>query len=353
MATIYDVAKCAKVSPKTVSRVMNGEGPVGESTRQKVLSAMQQLGYVPSKAARSMRQNKSGLIGLITGAITRAPQLLNPIGLPDIFIVQGIQEVIAEKGLTLMIADTGGDSSKVEPLIHTFQQHRVEGLLYVADYHREVHLEANLTALPLVLVNCYDQTGLPSVLPDDYEGQRKLTERIIAHGHRRIAYLSLDDILDATQLRTQGYRDALTAAGIAYDPALVVVGLKQNADDSHQAFALAVEYLMNLEDRPSVICCGNDEIALRLYGHLRTRGFRLPEEISVAGYDNHRAIAETLFPPLSTVELPYYAMGRKGAELLFDCMQNNHDIALTTQNPIRVQGPIVWRSSIIPRDKAR
>ena len=108
MPTIYDIAKAAQVSPKTVSRVINNDAPVRLETRQQVEQAMNELGYVPSKAARSMRSNRSGIVGLITGAVSQSSELSEPHGLPDLFIVQGIQRVLADEEITLMIADTGG-----------------------------------------------------------------------------------------------------------------------------------------------------------------------------------------------------------------------------------------------------
>jgi LacI family transcriptional regulator len=345
MSTIYDVAREANVSPKTVSRVINGDAPVGRATREKVEQAIAKLGYVPSNAARMMRSSKSGLIGLITGAISNTPEPGEPTGLPDIYIVQGIQRAMASQGMTLMIADTGGRSDKVEELVRTFTQHRVEGLIYVADYHRGVEFDASRADCPVVLANCYDGKGTPCIVPDDRACQKALVERLIAHGHRRIGFLTLDDSMDASGLRLEGYRDALIAAGIPFDPALVRPGFRE-VHQPHNSSDLgpALEALLSLDKRPSVICCGNDEMALRLYGLLRTRGLRLPEEISVAGFDNYRAIAETLLPPLTTVELPYRRMGEEAAHLLLSLIGGDTE---KPREPVLVPGPVVWRSSVI------
>jgi len=344
VSTIYDVAARAKVSPKTVSRVLNGDAPVGEKTRARVENAMRELGYVPSQAARMMRSNKSGLIGLITGAISRNAEPTEPTGLPDLHIVQGIQQYMAENGMTLMIADTGGALDRVAPLIQTFQEHRVEGLIYVSDYHREIDLSGAVATCPVHLVNCYDASGLPCVLPDDRAGQKALTERLIAHGHRRIAYVTLDGRMDATSLRSQGYQDALALAGIPFDPTLLIEGHVQDAHDANDRLARAIDDLLALPQPPSVICCGNDEMALRLYGHLRRRGLRVPEEISIAGFDNYRAIAETLFPPLTTVELPYRLMGRRVAERLIAQISGQSTSDFTASELIAA--PVVWRASV-------
>ena len=344
MATIYDVAKAAGVSAKTVSRVLNSDGPVGRETREAVEAAMSALGYVPSNAARMMRSQKSGLIGLITGAISTAKELITrPAGLPDLFILQGIQQVISQSGMTLMIADTDGRPDRVAPLISTFLQHRVEGLIYIAEYHQRVELPRLPLGTPMVLANCFDDIDTPSILPDDERGQHDLVARIAAAGHRRIAYLTLRSGISATTLRLQGYRAALVAAGIAYDPALVQdCGLEENEGET-QLLWDAIDRMLRLPDPPTAFCCGNDKMALKVYGILRSRGLKLPEEISVAGYDNYRVIAETLYPPLTTVELPYAAMGVRTAQRLLAMISGE---SRQEKGPTLVSGPVYWRGSV-------
>ncbi|MCE0505917.1 LacI family transcriptional regulator [Roseivivax sp. GX 12232] len=341
MATIYDVAKKAGVSPKTVSRVINGDAPVGPKTREAVEAAIRELEYRPSRAARTMRSSRSGLIGLITGAISRGDGASGPSGLPDLFIVQAIQRVVAEAGLTLMIADTGDEENRAGALIETFAQHRVEGLIYVADHHQRIET-LDASGMPLVLANCFDDAGTPAVLPDDRAGQRALVERVIASGHRRIAYLTLTEGMIATELRSQGYREALEAAGIPYDPALVSEGFADHGKGPRPFIASALDRLLSLDDRPTVICCGNDELALRLYGELRDRGIRVPQEISVAGYDDYRVISETLYPPLTTADLNYHGIGEAAARRLLSLIAGEPASA----DVERIGGPVCWRQSV-------
>mgnify|MGYP000020564427 CR=1 FL=1 len=341
MPTIYDVAKLAGVSPKTVSRVINADAPVGISTRERVESAIHDLGYRPSKAARMMRSNRSGLVGLITGAISQIPDTNEPRGLPDLFLIQGIQKVMAEHDLILTIADTGGDYDRVPRLIEAFLEHRVEGLIYVADHHQQVNLDVYKADVPVLLVNCYDDKQTPSILPDDIAGQRDLVERLIAHGHRRIAFLGLDQNTAAGALRLEGYRQAMQGAGLPIDTSWVQQGHSRQASDLNAYLDNALSQV--LPSKPSVICCGNDEMALRVYGLLRTQGIRVPEEVSVAGYDNYKAIAETLYPTLTTVELPYVDMGRLAGQQLVDMIEGRTG---PTDSPRLVAGPVVWRSSV-------
>lgn len=347
MATIYDVAGLAGVSPKTVSRVLNQDAPVSAKTRAAVEAAIKELGYIPSSAARIMRSNRSGLVGVITGAISRHHNHHSG-GLPDMFLVQGIQHTMAGAGKTVMIADTGNCFGQVETLMRTFQEHRAEGILYVAEFHQEVGLPDLKPNCPLVLVNCFDRQGTPSVLPDDEQGQYGLVKRIIASGHRRIAYLSLQPQVIASELRRRGYRRALEESGIAYDAALDSAGYPDYTNRSESLLA-AVEKLLRLAEPPTVLCCGNDEMAVRLYGILRSRGIKVPEEMSVAGYDDHRSISETLFPPLTTADLPYTAMGARAAQMLLDAVVGKD----LPQQPVIVGGDTVWRESVIDINPAK
>ena len=340
MATIYDVARTAGVSPKTVSRVLNGDAPVGQRTRQDVEDAMTQLGYVPSSAARALRSNRSGLIGVISGAVSDADEEPQLSGLPEILILKGLQDVFDYNGRTLLLADTGGKQGRAPQLLRTLAEHRVEGIVYVAPFHQEVRLPPVPVGQRVALANAYDRAGTPSVVPDDYTGQKELVTGLIARGHRRIAYLQLPPELDATRHRTRAYLDALREAGIEYDPAIVVPADVGNGDPTVRVATLygAIAEVLGADPAPTAICCGNDRMAIAVFGMLRTRGLRIPDDISVAGYDDHRLVSETLFPTLTTVELPYRAIGRRAAELLFESERPT--------TPIEIGGPVCWRGSV-------
>ena len=346
MTTIYDVARLANVSPKTVSRVLNSDAPVSRDTRDQVEAAIANLGYLPSNAARMLRSNRSGLVGMITGAISNGPNAVAAAGLPDLFIVQGIQQALAGSRMTLMIADTGGMQDRVAPLIQTFLRHRVEGLIYVAEYHQRVSLPKLPQGTPMVLVNCFDDQGTAAILPDDRRGEADLVARLIGAGHRRIGFLTLREDMVAGRLRRLGYHDALRAAGIADDADLVQACDLSGRDGEAQLLWDAIDRMLRLPDPPTVLCCGNDKMALMVYGILRTRGSRVPEDISVAGYDNYRIIAETLFPPLTTVDLPYAAMGVRAAQRLLGLISGE---TWKDPGPMLVAGPVLWRQSVTER----
>lgn len=345
MATIYDVAKRAGVSPKTVSRVLNRDAPVAEKTLKAVTEAMDALGYVPSHAARSIKSNKSGLIGLITGAISSTDEASSTAGLPELFIVQGAQAIIEKSRKTLLISDTGGRMDRVPGLIRTFQEHRVEGILYVSDFHKPLDMSLPGEGIPKVLVNCFDGDETPAIIPDDEGGQRTLTRAVVAAGHKRIAYLTLAPSLVATKLRLKGYKDALAEAGIPFDPNLVLAADLSGSRGEHQLIWDALDKFFQGEDAPTAICCGNDRMAMAVYGILRKRGISVPEDVSVVGYDDHQLISETLYPGLTTAELPYSAMGARAAEVLLEMLADPEQSSPAA--PISISGQLKQRQSLV------
>ena len=346
MATIYDVAKSAGVSAKTVSRVLNKDAPVAEQTRKAVETAMGELGYIPSFAARSMRRGRSGLVGVVSTAITETRASPEYNGLPEIFIYQGIQDILQETGRTLLIGDAGGTADGLARLLRTFAEHRVEGVIFVAPDHRRLTLPDPSGMGPFVIANGFDDRGTAAVVPDDRGGQRRLVDRLIEIGHRRIAYLTFANELVATKERVQGWREAHEAAGLTVDPALQREA--EPLDEGPEARRRRIKYLLSsllaLDEPPTVICTGNDRQAMQLYGILRSQGVRVPEDMSIAGYDDHQLISETLYPSLTTVELPYRQMGEVAAQRLIECLGGE---TRTDMAPIRVSGEVVWRDSVI------
>jgi len=345
LATIYDVARAAGVSPKTVSRVMNGDAPVNVRTKEAVQAAIGQLGYVPSSAARTMRSTRTRLIGLVTGAISGPQAAGGATGLPDLQIVQGIQRALGEAGLTLLISDTDGDAGRIPLLVRALREHRVEGVFYVANHHQRIKFATAALAERLVLVNAFDDAGTPCVLPDDRQGERDVVAGLIARGHRRIGFLTLPPSLVAYGLRLEGYRQALAEASIDWDPALVIDADRDGAPEERIVIQAALDSMLALPEPPTVVCCGNDRMAVTVYDVLRGRGVAVPQEMSVAGFDDYRVISETLHPQLTTMELPYTRMGEAAARLMLKELRGGEKAHKGTR--ILVKGDLRWRASVV------
>lgn len=258
MSAIHAVARLAGVSAKTVSRVLNGEGQAAPRMRETVQGAIGLLDYVPSNAARTTRSNRFGFIGVITGAITAAQEATRPVGLPYLRIIQGIQHALAEREMMFMIADTGGRADRVRPLVHACLEHRAEGLIYVADHHQRVEIPQIERPMPLVLASCFEETGTTAILPDDRRGQFDLVERLAAKGHRPAQGHGCH------APPTQGYREALEQAGIHFDPAFLPVRYLADGEGETQHLYDALDGLLRLAGPPTVLCCGNDAMALRM-----------------------------------------------------------------------------------------
>lgn len=191
MVSIKDVARIAGVSDKTVSRVVNREPNVTQDTIEKVQSAIDALGYIPNLAARSIRSSRTNIIGIITDYISTTPYSGD--------IVRGVQDWAGANGRTVLLANTDGNAEREANIWRTFKAHRIDGVLYVAMYHRTVAPASGDVSIPTVLVNSHAEAGLTysSIEPDDFGGSYALTQHLVELGHRRIGYIRLNPCFSA------------------------------------------------------------------------------------------------------------------------------------------------------------
>ena len=166
---------------------------------------------------------------------------------------------------------------------------------------------------------------------------------MVQRGHRRIGFLTLPANHVARRLRLRGYRRALKSSGIAFDPSLVVTGALVDPAEEYDGLPAALDRLLALPAPPTAICCANDKMAMRVYALLNGRGKRIPEDISVVGYDDYRIITEHLHPTLTSVELPYRAIGARAAERMVQLLSGPEEPNETVVDLI--SGPVAWRQS--------
>jgi LacI family transcriptional regulator len=310
MVSIKDVARVAGVSDKTVSRVVNREPNVHAETFSKVERAIAELGYVPNMAARMIRSNRSQTYGIITDFISTTPYSGD--------IVRGIQDWANANGKTIFLANTNGDPKRERATWKTFQSHRIEGVLYVTMYHRVIDPDPGDIRIPTVLINCRPQIkeAFKSIEPDDRQGSQDLTRMLIARGHRKIAYLRLNPRLLGAEVRYDAFRETTREAGLADAHLTVRHGMSgEIGRENNFVFSAALE-IIDLPDRPTAIMCGNDEMALQVYLAVLSRGLRIPEDISIVGFDDFQTVSLALKPQLTTAALPYYDLGHRGADRL-------------------------------------
>ncbi len=335
---IKDVAAAAGVSPTTVSHVLNGVDGVrvADETRTRVRDAADQLRYSPSRIARSLRLQRTHTIGLLSDHIAATPFAGE--------IILGAQTVAADRHVNLVLFDTGGNSDVEAEAIRTLHDFRADGVLYARMYHQELRPPAALAGLPTVLLDAWSPDGAyPGVVPDETGGARAAIAELTALGHTRIGYLNNRDDIPATRGRLLGYHEALEAAGIRYDPALVLT------EDSVSAGGYrAARTLLTRTQRPTALFCFNDRMAMGAYRAAAETGLRIPRDLSIVSFDNQVLIAEGLYPALSTVALPHRDMGAWAATTLLDLIDGASGPAATQTAPTVLACPLVRRDSTGP-----
>lgn len=310
MVSIKDVAKMAGVSDKTVSRVVNGEPNVSVEVSERVQAAIADLGYIPNLAARSIRSSRSNIIGIITDYVSTTPYSGD--------IVRGIQAWAKTSGRTVLLANTDGDPKREAEVWRTFKAHRIDGVLHVSMYHRVVEPAAGGIDIPTVLVNARPERpgSYPSIEPDDFGGSQALARHLLALGHRRIGYIRLNPLLLGANERLAAFRAEVTKAGIGPDDFEVRLGMEGPIGDEDNFVYRETTAMLSAANRPTAVVCGNDEMALQAYLAAMNLGVRVPQDVTIVGFDDFRTISLALKPELTTVALPYYELGWHGAEKL-------------------------------------
>ncbi|RED14440.1 LacI family DNA-binding transcriptional regulator [Pontivivens insulae] len=297
--TMKDVALRAGVSQSTVSFVLNGmeDMRISEETRRRVMRAVQELGYRARGAGRPRKSNGYRMIGMILDEIATSPFAA--------ISIEGVQEEAWKNGILVEVAMTRGDKQYEAELLRRWSEENALGVIYSSILTREVALPDLLRRHRAVLLNCYDQAGeVTSVVPAERRGGELATKALIDEGYRRIAFISGEPWMEASDQRMEGYERALRAARIPVDPSLIVEGnfMPSGGRD-------ATLRLMAMDAPPDAIFCANDLTAIGCYEGLKELGLRPGGSVAVMGYDDQE-IAQHLSPPLSTVVLPHREMGQ-------------------------------------------
>lgn len=332
--TMTDVARAAGCSQSTVSVVLNNTPgiKISAETRNRVLSAIEDLGYRPQKT-RPAAVSKSQQIAIIFDRIATSPEA--------VISIDGAREAAWESGHIVCAFQTFNDA-EMEPLtIRAALGNGVDAIIYATIMTRQVEVPDILhdARIPVVLLNCYaSDYAFSAILPGEVAGGHRATNVLIAAGHRRIAHITGEMWMDAAKDRLKGHRHALATADIPFDPALVREGNWQTSAGYEQTNAL-----MDLPNPPTAIFCSNDRMAVGCYEALKERGLNIPGDVSVIGYDDEE-IARHLAPPLTTLVLPHREMGRWAVEKALSPARNSTGRI----RPTKLECPLIERASIAP-----
>jgi len=324
--TIEDVAKHAGVSDATVSRVLSNKPHVREEVRSRVLSSVAELGYQPSRVARSLRAQRSQTIGLIISDIQ------NPFFTA---LVRAVEDVANANEHAIFLCNTDENIEKEKVYIDLMQAEHVAGVLITptreAGGSTRKLLDANI---PVVVVDRYvSDVEVDTVVVDNVRGAYSVVQHLIDMGHRRIgAVLGFPRITTGRE-RLEGYLQALSKNGIHADPDLI----QDNTPNQHWGYKLT-EKLLSLPEPPSAIFTGNVLLTIGALRAIHDKGLIIPRDVALAAYDE-TDWASLVVPALTTVEQPTYELGKVAAELLLKRMQDNtrlrQKIVLQTKLHIR------------------
>ena len=308
MATMRDVAKRADVSVSTVSHVVNNSRAVSLAARERVLEAMQELGYKPNIMARNLRRQRSNTIGMIV------PDSTNPFFAE---VARGIEDAGFAHNFSVILCNTDGDIAKQLAYTNALIENQVAGIVFVAAGVSTAQVqELQKRAVPLVIVDReVDGVHVDTVLTNHYQGGCLATQHLLDLGHQRVACITGGSDLSPSADRGMGYQDVLAANGLAYNTDLL-----QGGDFQYAGGYLAAKQLLTAPNRPTAIFACNDLMAVGCISAARELGLSVPEDLSVVGFDDVK-LASFTNPPLTTIAQPTYKIGTLAIEMLLDRLQ--------------------------------
>jgi len=335
MVTIKDVAREAKVSVATVSRVLNESGPVSEETRLLIREVAGRMHYVPHSGARSLITSKTETIGVL---------------LPDLYgeffseVIRGMDDTAQKKGFHLLISRAYADRHGIETAMRAMRG-RVDGVVAMSPDLDEESLRNLPSTIPVVLL-CSVPRGneIDSLTIQNCRGAKEMVAHLTSLGHRRIAIIKgAARNYDAAE-RLRGYRLALREAGIDREPSL-----ERDGDFTEASGYAAALELLELKNRPTAIFAANDSMAIGALSALRESGVQVPEQMAVAGFDDI-PLARYMDPPLSSVHVPICELGARAVEILLHGITHKND---HTRRRERVSTELVIRRSTGSRPEER
>lgn len=329
--TISDIAKMAGVSKKTVSRVINHSGLVKDATREKILKIVEEQGYQPDPQARALALRRSYLIALISNQP-------NPQYIVD--MQTGILDGLEATAYQLVIRPCDRTSPTLyDDICEIIQHQKFFGVILTPSISEDDKLIGRLRQIecPYVRIAAVSLDAPENMIEThDYVGAAEAARHIAELGHRRIAHIRGPDTFLSAKERLRGFRVGLAEFGLAVDEPYLLTG-----GYTFESGMSGGEALLSLPEPPTAVFAGNDEMAVGVYQAVRRAGLRVPDDLSIVGFDDS-PIAKRIWPTLTTVRLPIRYMGRTAAQLLV----SNHDrMAMAPPAATSVMPSLVVRGS--------
>lgn len=318
--TIKDVAKASGVSVATVSRVLHNLSGYSDKTKQKVLKAVEELGYQPNAIARGLINKRTQTIGVLV------PDVSSSFSSE---ILHGVEETANDKGFSVIVCNTAKDGERTMKYLQVLGEKQVDGVIFTSGFLEEEYYKVlKQMRVPVVLVNTQSHKhAIPYVKVDDRQAAYHATEYLIRKGHRDIAMISgtsWDTMAGIPRL--EGYRQALEDNGLEFMESRVAYG-NFGLDKGREA----MEKL--LQDAPpfTALFAASDEMAIGAMGVALERGLKVPEDISIVGYDD-LIFSRMVYPPLTTIHQPLTMMGRTASEMLIDLIEGAEQVPSSIVN---------------------
>jgi DNA-binding LacI/PurR family transcriptional regulator len=325
--SIKDIARLAGVSHSTVSRALRNSPLIPAATTERIQRIARENGYSVSAIARGLRNRRTDAIGVVVTTIA------------DPFngeIVAGIEEEANRNEYSVILANSQADPDREIAVVRSFQERRVDGIIVASSRVGALYLPvlSELNIPTVLLNNQHPSEFVHSIKIDNREGACLATEHLVSLGHRRIAYLGDNHGLQSDVERFEGYCQGLTQAGLPCAPELTVRG-----DGKPAGAEEASHILLGLAGRPTAIVCYNDMSALGIYREAAQRGLRIPQDLSLVGFDD-LYFAPYVQPPLTTIAQPRTQMGVQAMSLLLALMRGEE-----ISKSIVIRGELLLRGS--------
>lgn len=313
---INDIAKIAGVSRATVSRYLNN-GYVSDDKKEKIAKAIQENGYVPSSHARGLRNKKSNVIGVILPKINSDSISRE---------MEGISEVLSEKGYQVLMADTANNEEREVEYIETFKNRQVDGIILISTIFTAEHRKALKSIhIPVVILG-QNLKGVSSVYNDDYGAAKEITKMLIRAGCKNIGYIgvTLKDE-SAGHNRYKGYMDAFKETGSRINENAMITA-KFSIEDGYRKAKELFSRCPGIDG----LFCATDNIAVGAMEFLKEKKLRIPKDVQVVGF-GHTLVSRVVAPKLTTVHFYYKTSGREAAAILLSMIENETSLVRNIQ----------------------